>query len=133
MKNISNKIDHTNLKPTATILDIEKLCKEALEHHFVAVCVAPTYVSQVKHIVKEKVKVCTVIGFPFGNDETVTKIAAIKQAVSSGVDELDVVVNIGRVKSGDWDFVSNEIDQLVTMTKHKYGKILKLIFETAYL
>lgn len=130
---ISGKIDHTNLKPDASLKDISKLCKEAIDHKFVSVCIPPTYVSHAKKLIKDSAKICTVVGFPFGFEETVTKIAAIKKAVENGADELDVVINIGKLKSGDWEYVSNEIDQLVTITKHKYAKVLKLIFETYYL
>lgn len=133
MKNIASVIDHTMLKPNATKADILKLCQEANSKGFATVCVPPTYVDLASKKTDEKVGVCTVIGFPFGYDDTISKIAAIHKAVESGATELDVVVNISKIKSGDWDYIKNEIDQLVTITKHKHSKVLKLIFETAYL
>jgi len=133
MSQLSQAIDHTLLKPFCTDTDIVNICQEANKYEFAAVCVPPTFVSLAEKNTDESVAVCTVIGFPFGYDETVTKIAAIRKAVESGADELDVVINISKVKSADWESIKNEVDQLVTIIKSKYNKVLKLILETAYL
>lgn len=132
--NINRYIDHTNLKPTATKEDIIQLCKDAKEHNFKAVCVAPYYLDLAKkQLLKTEVKVCTVIGFPFGYDHVATKMEAISKAINGGADELDVVVNLSAVKNGDWEVVESEIDSITTVTKLKGNKVLKLILETAYL
>jgi len=133
MNELARAIDHTLLKPNCTDSDILKICQEANTYGFASVCVPPTFVSLAKKNTDESVAVCTVIGFPFGYNETGTKIAAIRKAVESGADELDVVVNISKVKSADWESIKNEVDQLVTIIKSKYNKVLKLILETAYL
>ena len=126
-------IDHTLLRPTATAADVQRLCTEANEHNFAAVCVPPFYVDTATKATLDHVAVCTVVGFPLGYEPMVTKIATIKKAVEEGADELDIVVNIAAIKNGDWEYVHNEIDKLTTITKLKYGKVIKVIFETAYL
>lgn len=133
MKEINTIIDHTMLKATTTAADITQLCNEANEHKFAAVCVPPFYVDQAARETDTDVAVCTVVGFPLGFEPMVTKIATIKKAVEEGADELDMVVNIAALKNGDWDYVHNEIDKLTTITKLKYSKTIKIIFETAYL
>lgn len=131
---INQYIDHTLLKPTATKQDIIKLCDEAKAHRFKSVCVPPFYLELAKkNLINSDVLLCTVIGFPFGYDHVATKMEAIMKAVSSGADELDVVINIPAVKSGDWDTVESEIDSISTITKLKNNKVLKIIFETAYM
>ena len=131
---INQYIDHTNLKPTATQEDIKLLCKEAIENDFYAVCIAPYYLDLAKKELRgSSVKLCTVIGFPFGYDHVATKMAAISKAINGGADELDIVVNLPAVKNKDWTTVENEIDSITTVTKLKGNKVLKLILETAYL
>lgn len=131
---INQLIDHTILKPDVTEGQIEQLCKEAIEYNFAAVCIAPYYLDHAKKLLKDsEVKLCTVVGFPFGYDHITTKIEAIKKALFAGADEIDVVVNISAVKNGDWDIVESEIDSFITATKLKAGKVLKLILETALL
>lgn len=131
---INRFIDHTNLKPTATQEDIKLLCQEAIEYDFYSVCIAPYYLDIAQKELKgTNVKLCTVIGFPFGYDHVATKMEAISKAINGGADELDVVVNISAVKNQDWSTVENEIDSITTMTKLKGNKVLKLILETAYL
>ena len=127
-------IDHTLLAPNATSDKIIKLCKEAEEYSFAAVCVPPFYVELAKRtLTTPEVKICTVIGFPFGYDHVATKMEAISRAIDAGADELDIVVNIPAVKNGDWDLIENEIDRYTTAVKLKRNKVLKLILETAYL
>jgi deoxyribose-phosphate aldolase len=132
--NLSQYIDHTNLKPIATKEDIHLICKEAIEHNFKAVCISPYYLDiAYKELKESKVKVCTVVGFPFGYSHVATKMEAISKAINGGADELDVVVNLSAVKNKDWDTVESEIDSITTVTKLKGNKVLKLILETAYL
>ena len=131
---INQYIDHTNLKPTATQEDIKLLCKEAIENEFYAVCIAPYYLDIAKkELLRSNVKLCTVIGFPFGYDHVATKMEAISKAINGGADELDIVINLSAVKNKDWATVENEIDSIATVTKLKGNKVLKLILETAYL
>jgi len=134
MIDLSRYIDYTNLRPTATLQDILTLCQEASDHNFKAVCVAPYYLYQAKKVLdKSEVKLCTVVGFPFGHDHVATKMTAIAMACDYGADELDVVINLPSVKSGDWESVESEIDSITTAAKLKANKVLKLILETAYL
>ena len=131
---LNQYIDHTNLKPTATQEDIKQLCKEAIENDFIAVCISPYYIDLVKkELLASNVKLCTVIGFPFGYDHVATKMEAISKAINASADELDVVINISAVKNKDWATVENEMDSITTATKLKGNKVLKLILETAYL
>jgi len=127
-------IDHTLLSPTATKEQIIKLCQEAIQNEFAAVCIPPFYVELASRELKgSKVNVCTVVGFPFGYDHVATKIDAITRGIDAGADELDIVINLPAVKNGNWELIENEIDSYTTATKLKRGKVLKLILETAYL
>jgi len=105
---INQFIDHTILSPIATLDQVSQLCREAEEHQFKAVCVAPLYVdAAVKLLSDSEVSVCTVIGFPFGYDHLATKMAATTRAIDEGADELDVVINLPQVKNGEWDIIEN--------------------------
>lgn len=127
-------IDHTLLSPTATTKQIQKLCQEAKQHKFATVCIPPFYLDVARReLLNSDVKICTVIGFPFGYDHVATKIEAITRAIDAGADELDIVVNLPAVKNGNWELIENEIDSYTTTAKHKNNKVLKLILETAYL
>src|SRR5690242_19167421 len=131
--NIAPYIDHTVLKQTTTIGDVEKVCKEALEFNFVAVCVPPLYVKKAKELLKDsEVKVATVIGFPFGYCAIEAKAAEIVLAIVDGVDELDVVVNISAIKNGDWTFIGNEINTIMPIIRNK-NKVIKVIIESGVL
>jgi deoxyribose-phosphate aldolase len=130
---ISSYIDHTILKPTTTLPDVEKVCEEALQYHFAAVCVPPLYVKKVKEIVNNSpVKVATVIGFPFGYGAIESKIAEIVLAIVDGADELDMVVNISAIKNNDWNFIAGEINTIMPVVKNK-NKIIKVIIESGVL
>ena len=130
---ISSYIDHTILKPTTTLPDVEKVCEEALQYHFAAVCVPPLYVKKVKEIVNSSpVKVATVIGFPFGYGAIESKIAEIVLAIVDGADELDMVVNISAIKNNDWNFIASEINTIMPVVKNK-NKIIKVIIESGVL
>jgi len=131
--NIASFIDHTVLKPTTTIEDAEKLCREAVEYGFAAVCIPPPFVKKVKMILDPTpVQVATVIGFPFGYSATEAKIAETVLAIVDGADELDMVINLVALRMSDWDFLTKEI-RLVTEVVHNKGKIIKVIIESGIL
>lgn len=130
---ISSYIDHTALKPTTTVEDIIKLCKEAALFHFAAVCVPPLYIKIAKQQLADTgVKIATVIGFPFGYAAIESKIAEIVLSIVDGVDELDVVANITAIKNGDWQFIANEINTILPIIKNK-EKVIKVIVESGVL
>lgn len=125
-------IDHTLLKADATTADIEKLCKEAIEHQFYSVCVNSGYVALAKHLTQDSgVKVCSVVGFPLGAMASEAKMFETQNALSNGADEIDMVINVGYLKSGNIDQVRAEIATI----KQLVGKerVLKVIIETCYL
>ncbi len=128
---INDFIDHTLLKPTANLTDINQLCEEAKELQFYAVCVNGCFVkSAVSFLADCDVKVASVVGFPLGASSTKSKLEEAVNAVKDGADEIDMVVNIGAVKSGDWKLVKSEIEHI----KSAIGeKVLKVIIETCYL
>lgn len=129
--NIAKYIDHTILKPTAQRKDIEQLCKEAKEHNFASVCVNPCWVSYASKLLEgSAVKVCTVIGFPLGANDSSVKAFEAKTAIKQGADEVDMVINIGALKAGEYDIVQKDIEAVRTASQ---GKILKVIIETSYL
>ena len=131
--NIAAYIDHTVLKPTTTQADIVKLCTEALENNFAAVCVPPLFVKMSKQMVANStVKVATVIGFPFGSSAIEAKVAEIILAIIDGADELDVVINISAIKNNDWQFLANEINTLMPIIR-KQQKVIKIIIESGIL
>jgi deoxyribose-phosphate aldolase len=124
-------IDHTNLKPSATRADIQKLCAEARAHDFASVCVNPCNIALCKELLAgSDVKVCTVIGFPLGQNTTAMKVAETREAYALGCDEFDMVINVGRLKDGDTDFVRAEIAAVVAAAE---GKTVKVIIETGLL
>lgn len=125
-----NKIDYTLLKATATIDDIDALCKEAIEKGCASVCIPSCYVEYVSNEYPE-LRICTVVGFPLGNSSTETKIEETKQAIIAGAHEIDAVINIGALKAGLYGYVKDELQRL----KRICGKhtVLKIIIETCYL
>ncbi len=124
-------IDHTLLKATATEADIEKLCREAREHSFKSVCVNPCFVKRAKEFLADSdVLVCTVVGFPLGANATSIKVHETEQEVRDGADEIDMVINIGRAKEGDFVYVEKEIAAVVQAAA---GRTVKVIIETCYL
>lgn len=130
IKDMLNKVDHTQLKAFATWKDIEKLCDEAVEYKTASVCIPPCYIKRVKDKYNDEIKICTVVGFPLGYCVTSAKVEETKQAIIDGADEIDMVINISDVKNGDFDKVLEEIKAL---RKASEGKILKVIIETCYL
>ncbi len=130
---IAPLIDHTLLKPDATVLEIQKVCQEAIEHHFAAVCVNPVWISKVyEQLHQTPVKVCTVIGFPLGATTTETKVAEAALAIAQGAEELDMVIHLGALKAGDWQSVYQDIYRVVT-TATPFNVLVKVILETALL
>lgn len=131
MKNLNKYIDHTNLKPAATRADIEKLCADAREWDFASVCINPCNISLAKELLSgSDVMVCTVIGFPLGQNTTAVKVAETEDAYANGCDEFDMVINVGRLKDGCYDYVRDEIAAVVAAAK---GKTVKVIIETGLL
>ncbi|MBP5265167.1 MAG: deoxyribose-phosphate aldolase [Lachnospiraceae bacterium] len=123
-------VDHTQLKPFATWADIQKLCDEAITYGTASVCIPPAYIKRVHDTYGEKINICTVVGFPLGYSVTAAKVAEVKQALTEGGNEIDMVINISDVKNGDFDKVEEEIRTL----KAACGDhILKVIIETCYL
>src|SRR5215831_15132869 len=107
---LASYIDHTLLKPDATIGEIKKLCEEAKKYSFASVCINPSYVSLCAKLLRDtSVKVCTVIGFPLGATTTASKVFEGEHALRDGARELDMVINVGMLKSGEYDYVENDI------------------------
>lgn len=130
---INKYIDHTLLKPTALIEEIKKLCAEAKQYNFAAVCVPPPMIKIAKEELENlAIKIATVIGFPFGYSAIEAKIAESILAIIDGADELDVVINLIVLKNNDWEYLANEINHLMPVIKQK-NKIVKLIIESGVL
>lgn len=130
---LARMIDHTMLKPEATPQEITTLCEEAKTYNFASVCVNPSYVQLCRQLlIGTQVKVCTVIGFPLGATTTAVKRLEAEEALSNGAEEVDMVINIGKLKAGDYDYVFNDINQIATVAKSK-NAVLKVILETALL
>ena len=127
---ILRHIDHTLLKAVATWEDIRVLCDEAVRYKTASVCIPPTYVKRVKEAYGDKINICTVIGFPLGYHTAEVKVLEAKQAVEEGASEIDMVVNLGDVKNGDFAKVTQEI---AALKKAVGDRILKVIIETCYL
>lgn len=131
--NIAQYIDHTILKPTTLLSDIEKVCAEALEYQFAAVCVPPLFVKKANELVRNpSIKIATVIGFPFGYNAIEAKVAEIILAMVDGAEELDMVVNISAIKNNDWNFIANEINTILPIIKSR-KKVIKVIIESGIL
>ena len=128
---LNKYIDHTILKATASSADVQKLCEEAIEHEFYSVCVNGCYVADAKQLLQgTDVKVAAVVGFPLGAMTTAAKIFEAKEAVENGASEIDMVINVAKLKDGEFEYVENEIRQI----KEAIGdNVLKVIIETCYL
>lgn len=127
---ILSKVDHTNLKQIATWYDIKKLCEEGVKYNVASVCIPPSFVKKAKDTYGDRLKICTVIGFPNGYNTTAVKVFETKDAVNNGADEIDMVINIGLVKAKEFDRVEDEIKQIKEACG---GKLLKVIIETCLL
>lgn len=133
MKPLNRYIDHTLLKAEATEADIRKLCKEAIEYDFYAVCVNSCYVSLAsKELADSGVKVASVVGFPLGAAHTAAKVCETEIAVSEGADEIDMVLNIGALKEGRYNFMEEDM-RAVVQAAAKRNAIVKVILETCLL
>jgi deoxyribose-phosphate aldolase len=127
---LAKLVDHTLLKPEATAADVIALCQEASELGTFSVCVSPTFVETARANVTNGVAVATVCGFPSGKHESEIKVAEAALSIAQGVDEVDMVIDVGRAIMGDWDYVQSDIAAVRKATK---GKLLKVILETAAL
>ncbi len=126
---ILSRCDHTLLKPFSTWEDMISICEDALKYHTASVCIPPSFVKKA-HETYPALNICTVIGFPNGYSTTAVKVFEAREAIREGASEIDMVINIGAMKAGDYDFVEQEIAALREATR---GKILKVIVETCYL
>ncbi|RCX18008.1 deoxyribose-phosphate aldolase [Anaerobacterium chartisolvens] len=132
INNLAATCDHTVLKPDTTKKTIEKFCKEAMEWGFASVCVNPTHVRYAASILRgSKVKVCTVIGFPLGANTPVVKAAEVRDAIANGAQEVDMVINIGALKDGNYDMVTKDIKAVVDAAAGQ--ALTKVIIETCLL
>jgi len=130
-KNIAGIIDHTLLRADATLKDLDQLCQEAIEYSFASVCVNPVHVSYcVQRLKNSRIPVATVIGFPLGANLTRIKASETETALDNGATEFDMVINIGMLKSGNDDFVQEDIEAIVKAAR---GRLVKVIIETALL
>jgi deoxyribose-phosphate aldolase len=140
VEELAKTIDHTLLRPDGTAHDVERLCREAVRYHFASVCVFPYFVPLAHHLVgTADVKVCTVVAFPYGAEAARTKVVAAQDAVRHGADELDVVMNIPAMLSGEFGRVRDELASVVhavrlgAVNSGKGPVIIKAIIETCYL
>ena len=130
LKEILSRVDHTYLKQNATWQEIKATCDEAMEFGTASACIPPSFVKQAKEYVGDKLAICTVTGFPNGYATTQTKCFESREAVANGADEVDTVINVGDLKSGNYDKILNELKAI----KASVGdKILKVIIETCLL
>ena len=140
MTNIASYIDHTILKPTTSHIEIKKICEEAVQYGFAAVCVPPPYVIEARKLLPltpgspagQSVKVATVIGFPFGYSIRKAKLEETEQAIADGADELDVVINLIALKNGLWDYLEKEMNTLSDCI-HAHNRLVKVIIESGVL
>ncbi|MFQ3588259.1 MAG: deoxyribose-phosphate aldolase [Fimbriimonadaceae bacterium] len=130
---IAKMIDHSLLNPTLTTSDLEAGLQDALAYDVASVCIMPYYLRRAADVLRgSTVKASTTIGFPHGGHKTATKVYEAQYALGEGGEELDMVVNISKVLSGDWDYVKSDIEAVVEVT-HARGQKVKVIFENCYL
>lgn len=131
--NVAPYIDHTVLRPTTVPDDVMKLCYEALQYKFAAVCVPPPFIKMSRKLLEgSEIKVATVIGFPFGYSDSAAKLVEVIKALEYGAEELDIVINISYLKSGLLKELETEMKQLIAPV-HENGKIVKVIIESGIL
>ena len=123
-------VDHTILSPSATWEQVKTACDQALAHNTATVCIPPRYVKRAADYVGNRLKLCTVVGFPNGYSTPEVKVFETEDAIRNGADEIDMVVNLGLVKDGDWEGIVSEIKAVKTSCK---GRILKVIVEACLL
>jgi deoxyribose-phosphate aldolase len=132
-EDIAKMIDHSLLNPTLTGTDLEQGCHLALDYDCASVCIMPYYLKRCAEILKgSRVKASTTIGFPHGGHTTAIKVAEARQALADGGEELDMVVNLSKVLSGDWAYVRDDLQAVIDVT-HGAGQKVKVIFENCYL
>jgi deoxyribose-phosphate aldolase len=130
-RELAKYFDHTILKPAATAAEVANICQEAVSYGFFSVCINPVHVKKVSDLLKgTEVKVCSVVGFPLGTNTSAMKARETKQAVADGADEIDMVINVGALKDGNYDFVENDIKGVVEAAR---GRVAKVIIETCLL
>ena len=130
LREILSKCDHTLLSQTATWEQIKAICDDGIKYHTASVCIPPCYVKRAKDYVGDKLAICTVIGFPNGYSTTATKLFETEDALANGADEIDMVINIGQLKEGNYAYVENEIRVLKKVCG---DNVLKVIIETCLL
>lgn len=130
INSILSSVDHTLLSQTATFDEIKAVCDDAIKYNTASVCIPPSYVKDAKAYVKDKLTICTVIGFPNGYNTTAVKCFETADAINNGADEIDMVINLGYVKDGKYDLILDEINEV---KKACSGKLLKVIIETCLL
>jgi len=132
-EDIAKMIDHSLLNPTLTDKELERGCRQAVDYNCASVCVMPYYLQWCAEILRGSgVKPGTTIAFPHGGHTTAAKLAEAKQALDDGAEELDMVVNISKVLSGDWAYVRQDLEPVIDLT-HRRGQRIKVIFENCYL
>lgn len=127
---IMRRVDHTILAPTATWEQVKEICEQGVKYNAASVCIPPRYVKKAHQLVGNRLKVCTVIGFPNGYSMPEVKVFETEDAVRCGADEIDMVINLGLAKAGDWEGVLEEIKAVKASCG---GRILKVIVETCQL
>ncbi|HTJ12444.1 MAG TPA: deoxyribose-phosphate aldolase [Dinghuibacter sp.] len=133
MRNLAPYIDHTILKPTTLIADVDRLCAEARQFGFAAVCIPPPFVRRTRSLLEgSSVKTATVIGFPFGYSAIEAKVSETLLAIVDGADELDMVINLTALKNNDWAYLASEIGTVLPLV-HGKQKVLKVIVESGVL
>ncbi len=130
IEKILSMVDHTLLSQNATWDEIKEICDDGIKYHTASVCIPASYVKQAKDYTKNKLKICTVIGFPNGYSTTEAKCFEASDAVKNGADEIDMVVNIGWIKDKKYDLILSEINQIKNSCD---GRLLKVIIETCLL
>lgn len=130
IKKILSCVDHTLLSQTATLEDIKAICDDGIKYSVASVCIPPSFVKAAKEYVANRLKICTVIGFPNGYNTTAAKASETADAVENGADEIDMVINIGALKEKNYSFVLEEIK---AVKKAAAGRVLKVIIETCLL
>ena len=131
---LAGLIDHTILKPQTSEIEVAKICQEAINYGFWSVCVNPSYVSFASRSIRNKpIRVCSVVGFPFGSNTVEVKVHEATKAIQDGANEIDMVINLGALKSGNNELVRHEIESVVEAGKCQKDTIIKVIIETGLL